>query len=48
MEIQNYAHMIDRVMPQSIVSVSWSKTMDVCAILYIYNQLEMCIVSEYL
>ncbi|CAD8199231.1 unnamed protein product [Paramecium pentaurelia] len=48
MEIQSFSPMLDRVMAQEIQSVSWSKTMDVCAILYSNNQLEICRVSEQL
>ncbi|CAD8076465.1 unnamed protein product [Paramecium primaurelia] len=48
METQSFSPMLDRVMAQEIQSVSWSKTMDVCAILYINNQLEICRVSEQL
>ncbi|CAD8184123.1 unnamed protein product [Paramecium octaurelia] len=48
METQSFSPMLDRVMAQEIQSVSWSKTMDVCAILYVNNQLEICRVSEQL
>ncbi|CAD8105306.1 unnamed protein product [Paramecium sonneborni] len=48
METQSFSPMLDRVMAQEIQSVSWSKTMDVCAILYTNNQLEICRVSEQL
>ncbi|CAD8180657.1 unnamed protein product [Paramecium octaurelia] len=48
MESQSFSPMLDRVMAQEIQSVSWSKTMDVCAILYVNNQLEICRVSEQL
>lgn len=40
--------MLDRVMANEILSVSWSSSMDVCAILYANNQLEMCRVGEQL
>ncbi|CAD8110194.1 unnamed protein product [Paramecium sonneborni] len=48
METQSFSPMLDRVMAQEIQSVSWSKTMDVCAILFTNNQLEICRVSEQL